>query len=45
MKMKKKIKDFKNINIFKLINKNVNNNYDKKYIKNKFIELSKKYNI
>jgi hypothetical protein len=45
MKMKNKIKDFKNINIFKLINKNVNNNYDKKYIKNKFIELSKKYNI
>lgn len=41
----KKVKNFKDININNLINKYVNKKYDKKYIKNKFIELSKKYNI
>jgi len=43
--IKKKIKNFSNIDIFELIKNNVNKNYNKKYIKNKFIELSKKYNI
>lgn len=40
--LKKNIKNFNSINILKLIDKNINNNYNKKYIKNKFIELSKK---
>ena len=41
----KKIKKFSNINIFKLIDQDIITNYNKTYIKNKFIELSKKYNI
>jgi hypothetical protein len=41
----KKIKKFSNINILKLIDQNIITNYNKTYIKNKFIELSKKYNI
>lgn len=41
----KKIKNFSNINILKLIDQNIITNYNKAYIKNKFIELSKKYNI
>jgi hypothetical protein len=39
------INNFKDIDIFQFIKNNVNNKYNKKYIKNKFIELSKKYNI
>lgn len=42
---RKKLKNFNDINIFKLIDKDVINSYNKTYIKNKFIELSKKYNI
>jgi hypothetical protein len=41
----KKIKNFSDINILKLIDENIITNYNKTYIKNKFIELSKKYNI
>jgi len=41
----KKIKNFSTINIMKLIDKDIIINYNKTYIKNKFIELSKKYNI
>lgn len=41
----KKIKNFSDINIIKLIDQNIITNYNKTYIKNKFIELSKKYNI
>ena len=32
---------FNDLNIYDIINKNINNNFDKEYIKNKFIELSK----
>ena len=41
----KKIKNFSTINIFKLIQQDIITNYNKTYIKNKFIELLKKYNI
>lgn len=41
----KQIKDFKDLDIFELIDKKVSNNFNKDYIKNKFIELCKKYNI
>lgn len=44
-KMVKNIKDFKSIDIFELIDKKVSDNFNKDYIKNKFIELCKKYNI
>lgn len=42
---KKKIKDFKKINLVKIIDKYVNNRFNKEYIKNKFIDLVEKYNI
>jgi len=42
--IKKQSNNFKNINIMKLIDE-LPKNYNKKYIKNKFIEMSKKYNI
>jgi len=41
----KQIKDFKDLDIFEIIDKKVSNNFNKDYIKNKFIELCKKYNI
>ena len=41
----KKIKSFKNMNILKLIDKDVHPNFNKEYIKNKFIEIIEKYNI
>jgi hypothetical protein len=42
---KKEIKLFSEINILKLIDDNLEPKFNKKYIKNKFIKLSKKYNI
>jgi hypothetical protein len=42
---KQKIKDFKKINLIKLIDKYVNNKFNKENIKNKFIQLIEKYNI
>lgn len=41
---KKELKQFSNINVLDLYN-NINFRFNKKYIKNKFIKLSKKYNI
>jgi hypothetical protein len=41
----KEIKNFKDINLIKIIDKYVNNDFNKEYIKNKFIELTEKYNI
>lgn len=41
----KQIKDFEDLDMFELIDKKVSNNFNKDYIKNKFIELCKKYNI
>jgi hypothetical protein len=41
---KKELKQFSSINIFDNYN-NINSKFNKKYIKNKFIKLSKKYNI
>lgn len=41
---KKELKQFSNINVLDLYN-NINFKFNKKYIKNKFIKLSKKYNI
>jgi hypothetical protein len=38
----KNIKNFKDIDLLKLVDKYVNNNFNKIYIKNKFIELSQK---
>jgi hypothetical protein len=43
--MIKDIKNFKDINLMKLIDKYINNNFNKEYIKNKFIEIKEKYNI
>ena len=43
--MTKKIKSFKNLDMLKLIDKNVHPNFNKEYIKNKFIEIIEKYNI
>jgi len=43
--MIKNIKNFKDINLMKLIDKYINNNFNKEYIKNKFIEIKEKYNI
>lgn len=44
-KMKKYIENYDDINLFKIIDKYINNKFNKKIIKNKFIELLKKYNI
>lgn len=44
-KTDKKFKNFKDINIFKIIDKYIKNSFDKKYIKEKLIMLSKKYKI
>jgi len=41
----KEIKNFKNINLIKLIDKYINNSFNKDYIKNKFTEIKEKYNI
>ena len=41
----KNIKNFKDINLMKIIDKYINNNFNKEYIKNKFIEIKEKYNI
>jgi hypothetical protein len=40
-KFRKKIKNFKDINILHIIENNISDNFDKKYIKNKFLELTK----
>lgn len=45
LKIAKKIKKFSDINLLKITNSYVNNKFNKEYIKNKFIELSKKYNL
>jgi hypothetical protein len=37
----KKIKNFENIDILDIIDNNINDQFDKKYIKNKFLELTK----
>ena len=39
------IKNYRDIDLFKLINTDLNKKFDKTSIKNKFIELCKKYNI
>ena len=44
-KQKEEIKLFSDINILKMIDSDVDPKFNKKYIKNKFIKLSKKYNI
>ena len=41
----KKIKKFSDINLLKLVDKYVNDRFNKIYIKNKFTEIIKKYNI
>jgi hypothetical protein len=41
----KEIKSYKDIDLFDLIKNNLNKKFDKRFIKNKFIELCKKYNI
>lgn len=40
-KFRKKIKNFKDINILNIIENNISDKFDKKYIKNKFLELTK----
>jgi hypothetical protein len=40
-----RIKKFKDVDLFDLIQNNLNKKFDKVFIKNKFIELCKKYNI
>ena len=44
-KEKKEIKLFSDIDILKMVDFDVDPKFNKKYIKNKFIKLSKKYNI
>jgi len=44
-KQKEEIKLFSDINILKMIDSDIDPKFNKKYIKNKFIKLSKKYNI
>lgn len=41
----KTIKNYKDINLINLLDTHLNEKFDKTYIKNKFIELCKKYNI
>lgn len=45
LKIVKKIKKFSDINLLEIADSYLNNKFNKKYIKNKFIELSKKYNL
>ena len=45
IKKMKEIINFKDVDLIKIIDININNKFNKKYIKNKFIELTKKYNI
>jgi hypothetical protein len=44
-KQKEEIKLFSEIDILKMVDSDVDSKFNKKYIKNKFIQLSKKYNI
>jgi hypothetical protein len=44
-KQKEEIKLFSDIDILKMIDSKLDSKFNKKYIKNKFINLSKKYNI
>ena len=44
-KQKEEIKLFSDIDILKMVDSDVDPKFNKKYIKNKFIKLSKKYNI
>jgi hypothetical protein len=41
----KKVKFFKDLDLLDVVDKNVNKRFNKEFIKNKFIELAKKYNI
>ena len=41
----KNLKNFSDLNILNLVDKYVNKKFNKKYIKNKFIEIVEKYNI
>ena len=41
----KKVKLFKDLDLLEVLDKNVNKRFNKEFIKNKFIELAKKYNI
>lgn len=45
LKKEKKIKNFSDMNILKLIDNYVSDKFNKIYIKNKFIDLTKKYNV
>ena len=45
LEIKKYIENFDDVDLLKIINKYVDNKFNKKIIKNKFIELSKKYNV
>jgi hypothetical protein len=44
-KQKEEIKLFSELDILKMVDSDVDSKFNKKYIKNKFIQLSKKYNI
>ena len=44
-KQKEEIKLFSELDILKMLDSDVDSKFNKKYIKNKFIKLSKKYNI
>ena len=44
-KQKEEIKLFSELDILKMVDSDVDSKFNKKYIKNKFIKLSKKYNI
>jgi hypothetical protein len=41
----KKVKLFNDIDLLNIVEKNVNKKFNKEFIKNKFIELTKKYNV
>lgn len=45
LKKYKEIKNFKDIDLIKLINNYISDKFNKTYIKNKFIEIVEKYNI
>ena len=45
LKKSKEIKNFKDIDLMKIINNFASNKFNKTYIKNKFIEIVEKYNI
>jgi hypothetical protein len=44
-KQKEEIKLFSELDILKMVDSDIDSKFNKKYIKNKFIKLSKKYNI